>query len=139
MIGQHLGGAQLAGDVEVVAARVHGVLLDAVAVLHHLGGGVRQAGLLLDGQAVEVGAEQYGGAFTVLENPHHAATDLVGRVAELVELAGDLREGLGLQHGQFGVLVELLVQRFLPLVGGLHCFVERCVGSSHGEFSCCCV
>ena len=58
-------GADERGHVHVVAARVHHGLLDAGDVDLPHGRRVRQAALLLDGQAVHVGAQQHGRARAV--------------------------------------------------------------------------
>ncbi|ESU48690.1 hypothetical protein P376_3332 [Streptomyces sp. HCCB10043] len=97
---QQPGGADEAGGVEVVAAGVHTAVED---------GGVREPGLLLDGQRVHVAAQQDGGAGA-------AAAQHGGDGAES-RTEGDLQaealqggEDLGLRTGQIEAEFRLAVQ-----------------------------
>src|SRR5438477_13200022 len=77
---------------------------------------VRQAGALLDGKRVHVGAREHGLARAVSEDADDAGTaDLLEDVvAELFELRRRERGGPGLAEAELGVCVEILVDAFLP-------------------------
>ena len=107
---QLLRGADHRGDVNVVAAGVHDRRLDPVdpdlADLR----GIRQAALLLDRQAVHVGADQDGRPGPVAHHPDDAGpADALGDLdpADGAKPLGHDRGRARLLERQFGVLVEI--------------------------------
>ncbi|MDQ0710273.1 hypothetical protein QFZ52_002925 [Arthrobacter woluwensis] len=109
--GQQFGRPEQAGHVHIVAAGVHDGDVVAVRIGPAGGAGVVEAGLLLDGQAVHVRAQQHGGADAVGQDaddagPAHALRHLE---AELTQVPGDDAGGAGLLEGEFRVAVEVLV------------------------------
>jgi hypothetical protein len=107
VLGEEGGRAEARGDVEVVAARVH----DA----RHLGA-VGKAGVLLDGQGIDVGSKEDGGAVPVVQEADDTPAYLVRLITEGLESPRDLGGGLLLRHRELGVLVEVDVELLLPLI-----------------------
>lgn len=126
---QRLRGAEQRRDMHIVPARMHNRLLDAVLILHAHLTRVVEAGLLLDGEGVEVGAQQHGLAVSVAERGRDAVAadarvhDELGGgkgvfLAEELELGGDAGGGFFFEGGEFGVRVEVLVEGFVAVEGG---------------------
>jgi hypothetical protein len=118
-IGQS-GGAGNARDAHVVLAGVH----DAGRRAR-----VRQAGLLVHRQRVQLGPHQNGWPWTVPADTHHAVrADPRGDLEPGAgQAAGEPRSGPRLPAGQFRVVVQLLVQSDC---GGQR-LVEPIVGVPH--------
>ena len=81
------------------------------SVGRHLAG-VGEAGLLDDGQGVEVGADQDGRPRPVLEHADDAELADAGRHLRpgLPQLLGDPPRGLRLLEGELGVAVQMVVE-----------------------------
>ena len=111
---QLAGRTDQAGHVGVVGAGVHGRVLDAAMVHTGIGGGIGQAGLLAHRQAVHVSAQHQGRPLAVLHHRHDAgAADLIGDLkAQGPQLGGQTGRGLDFLVGEFGMGVEVLVERF---------------------------
>jgi hypothetical protein len=102
--GENAGGGRAHGHVAVVAAGVH-----------HPGGagGVRHLVLLLDGQAVEVDAEEDGPSRVPAGRDHHPGApdpDAHAQPASL-EVLEDPGRGARLLEGQLGVGVQVAAER----------------------------
>ena len=107
-LGQCLSGAEQPGHVGIVPTGVHCLTRS----------GVVQAGVLCNGQAVEIGALQDGRAFAVAKD----ADDSPAEVQHLnswkfLELIRDNTAGALLLHTELRMLVEILVQGLVPLRG----------------------
>ena len=119
--GQGGGEAEADGGVDVVAAGVGDADLAAFE-LAAPGGGVRQVGLLDDGQGVHVGADGDHGAVgrtggAAAQDADDAGVGDAGAdfvEAEGAQVGGDEGGGLGLAVGELGVGVDPVAQ-----VGGL--------------------
>ena len=110
---EELGGARQPGDVHVVAAGVHD--RDRVAVGVGTGGraGVREAGVLLYGEGVHVGAQHDGGSVAVAQHPDDAGPADAGAhlAAGPLELLGGLggRAALVIRELRMGMKVAVEV------------------------------
>lgn len=105
-VGEQGGGAQQAGHVHVVAARVHHRDLPVLGAGGHHGAGVGQAGLLRHGQRVHVGAHQHGRPVAVVQRRDHsgaadAGTDLEAEAAQPVRNGGSGQPSSGVLHGSW--------------------------------------
>ena len=119
---EHVGRANQAAAVQVVAAGVHDGHLLATRVLGRDLARKVQAGVLLDGQRVGVAAQHDGGPLAVAQQAHHAGAAHLGTdlVAQLLQLARQARAGLVLLERQLGHAVQVLVQRIDCVQAGLH-------------------
>ena len=110
--GHHAGRTDPRSHVNVVAAGVHDAVFNSEAILHPNLAGIRNAGLLRDRQGVDVGAEEYDGAGSVLQNADDAgAADLLGDLeAEFLQFLGKAGGGLHFQERELGVRVQVLVK-----------------------------
>jgi hypothetical protein len=106
--GHGAGDADDAGDVDVVSAGVHDGDGFALWVGGGGGGGVGGVGLFLDGQGVEVGADEEGFAGAVFQDGDDAVdADFFGDfVVEGAELFGEAFGGFGFLEGELGVAVD---------------------------------
>ncbi len=108
------------GHVEVVAARMHHRHGDAGEVLHHRRARKRHAGLLGDGQRIELRAQHHGGPGAVLQQRHDARpADAGGHVeAERLQPGSQLRRRLHFLEGELRVAMDVLVERLeIGIVG----------------------
>jgi hypothetical protein len=109
--GERRGGAEQAGHVHVVAARVHQRHVFAVAVGVDDGARVVEAGPLTDRQRVHVGAQQHRRSRAVPEHAYHAGpADACRRlIAQVAEPAGDDARRPVLVKGEFWMRVQVTV------------------------------
>jgi hypothetical protein len=109
--GQLRGRAEQAGDVHVVAARMHDRHVRAVGVLRPDRRRVVKAGLLVHGQRVHVGPQQHGRPGPAGEDADHAGTADAGRraVPQLLQPRRDDRGGPVLGERELGMSVQVAV------------------------------
>src|SRR5689334_11236204 len=98
-LGQHLRGAEKARHVDVVTTSVHHAHFDTRIVFSLDLTRIRQSGLLFDWQGVELGSDENGRAWTILQHCHNTvagplrvlilADAFCDGEAKLAQLAGD--------------------------------------------------
>ncbi len=100
--------------MQVVAASVHHLHLDSRIVGGARVAGVRQAGLFLDRQRVEIRADQNSGAGTVAKHSNYTVgPNLGGNLqAELAQFTGEFARRLLFVIRKFGMRVEIFVELF---------------------------
>ena len=105
------GGGDPSGHVRVVTAGVHHIGVIALPGLRLDGRGKGQPGLLLEWQAVHVGAQQHRRPLAVFHDRHDAgSTHLLGDLeAETPGLGGELGSGAHFLPAQFGMAVQITV------------------------------
>jgi len=110
---QAFGRAEQAGDVDVVPAGVHHRHVVALGIGAAGGAGVRQPGLLRHRQPVHVRAQQHRRTGAVLQHADHAGATDAGSDgdAESIKRLGDDARGAMLLEGQFGVRVQVAINR----------------------------
>ena len=132
ILGLHhdLGGADQGGHVNVMPAGMHDRDLVTGIVLGRNVAGVRQAGLLRDGQGIKFGAQHDDRSAAVAQDGNHArATHLLRDfVAEPAQLCRQLRRRVDLMQRQLGVLMQILVECLHSRVDRLHLSAKRVVG-----------
>lgn len=132
--GQDTGCSDEGGHVDVMPAGVHDADFAPEVVLDGFFAGVVGAGLLGDGEGIEVGADEDGGAIAIFEDADKAmAADFFGHLESgAAELAGDAGGGFDLVHGELWIGVELFVdadeagELCLDLRGKLLSEIGRC-------------
>ena len=112
--GELAGHADQVGDVNVVAASVHYRHPAALLINRQGRAGIGHAGKLFHRQAVHVATDHDGGPLAVAQHADHAGAADFRRdvVAGGREFLGHAGGGLKLVQRQFGVTVEVQVQRF---------------------------
>ena len=115
VIGHELDHAEQAGHVHVMAAGVGYRDLMTLGVLRGGGAGVVRAGVLLDRQRVQFGRKQHRGPGATGKDAHDSrpADARSDRAAILVQLPGDALGRAVLLVRQLGMLMQILVERFL--------------------------
>ncbi len=130
-----LGRAQNRRHVQIVSAGVHhrdvasGVVFGA-----HLAG-VGQAGLFFHRKRVQFGAQHDGRAGAVLQDRDDAgAAHVFGDViAGAAQARGQLRRGLRFMRREFGILVQIEIERMRVGIDGFNFFGGRGLRTGEGS------